>query len=306
MRGHFRAFIFGSFLFAAPIVAYLGAASPQPASPKSTSLLGKARERRRSPSDLEIGGDLPGLTPGTTRFLRREDLLALPQASYTVTDDTNFRGPTEVSGVSLEILLRDLVGPSNAELVIAICADQYRANYPHAYLATHHPLLVLNINGRPPEHWPKDAEGRGQDMGPYLISHPKFIPSFRVLSHSDEPQIPWAVVRLEFRDESSVFATIAPVGVNAAEPTVRAGYQIAKQNCLRCHNMGSVGGQKARRPWLVLSAWAQTSPEYFAAYVRNSRAVNPHAQMPANLSYDEATIRALTAYFRTFAQPEKP
>src|SRR6266852_343128 len=62
-------------------------------------------EKRVSPSDLEVGGELAGLPPGTTRFITREDLLALPQASYTVTDDTNFAGPTRVSGVLLEELV---------------------------------------------------------------------------------------------------------------------------------------------------------------------------------------------------------
>ncbi len=306
MQGRFRAFIFGFVFFSGSIAIHLATADPQTESAKSANLSGKAHERRLSPSDLEIGGDVRGLTPGATRFLRREDLLTLPQVTYTVTDDSNFGGRTEISGVPLEELLHDLDGPSDSTLVIAICADQYRASYPHAYLAKHHPVLVLKVNGQSPEHWPKDAEGHGQDMGPYLISHPRFIPSFQVLSHSDEPQIPWGVVRLEFRDEARVFAAIAPRGAGAAESSVQDGYQIARQNCLRCHNLGSVGGQKARRPWPVLSAWAQTAPAYFASYVRNSRALNPHAQMPANPGYDDATIRALIAYFRTFSQPEKP
>jgi len=43
-----------------------------------------------------------------------------------------------------------------------------------------------------------------------MISHPAFAPSFKVLSHTDEPQIPWGVVRIEFPDEKSVFGAIAP------------------------------------------------------------------------------------------------
>ena len=84
-----------------------------------------------------------------------------------------------------------------------------------------------------------------------------------------------------------------------------AGYRIAQQKCFRCHNMGREGGQKAGRPWQVLSAWAAASPEYFAAYVRNPQAKNPHAQMPGNPAYDDATLGALRAYFETFASQEK-
>jgi cytochrome c553 len=65
--------------------------------------------------------------------------------------------------------------------------------------------------------------------------------------------------------------------------------------------MGSEGGTKAGRPWQVLAAWAAASPDYFTAYVRNPRSKNPQAQMPGMSGYDDKTISALEAYFRTFA-----
>ncbi|MGD1211550.1 MAG: c-type cytochrome [Candidatus Acidiferrales bacterium] len=261
---------------------------------------------RNSPMDLEIGGELAGVPPGTTRYVTRDELLALPQVTYTVTDDANFAGPTRVSGVPLEDLMRYLGASPTADLVVAICDDAYRANYPRAYLDQHHPLLVLEVNGKAPSGWPKDSGGHGFDMGPYMISHPKFTPSFQILSHTDEPQIPWGVVRLEFRDEKAVFGAIAPHGPHANDPAVQAGYKITQQNCFRCHNMGAEGGQKSKVSWTVLSALAAKSPEFFASYVREARAQNPNAQMPGNPGYDEATIRALVAYFETFSQPEKP
>ena len=263
------------------------------------------RAVRKSPSDLELGGDLVGLPPGATRYITREDLLALPQVTYTVTDDSNFIGAAKISGVQLEELTRSLGAAPHSDMVVAICDDKYRANYPSDYVAAHHPLLVLTINGQPPSGWPKDSEGHGYDMGPYMISHPKFKPSFKIFSHSDEPQIPWGVVRIELRDENAVFNTIAPRGPHAAAPLVKAGYRIAQQNCFRCHNMGREGGQKSGVPWLVVSTWATASPEYFAAYVRDPQASNPHAQMPGNPGYDDETIGALIAYFQTFS-PHSP
>ncbi len=140
-------------------------------------------------------------------------------------------------------------------------------------------------------------------MGPYMISHRKFLPSFKVSAYGDEVQIPWGVVRLEFRDESTVFEAIKPRGPGADDEAVQHGYWIARQNCFRCHNNGKEGGTKAGRPWLVLSAWATASPDYFAAYVRNPQAKNPHAQMPGNPGYNNKIIAALTAYFRTFSVP---
>jgi hypothetical protein len=257
---------------------------------------------RLSPSDLEVGGGLVGQAPGATLYVTLGDLLNLPQVNYTVTDDSNFKGATEVTGVLLEQLTRYLHAAPEADLVVALCNDQYRAYYPRAYLAQHHPLLVLKVNGQPPPAWPKDADG--EERGPYMISHPKFTPSFKIMSNAEETQIPWGVVRLEFRTEKAVFGVIAPQGAHAASSM--AGYGIARQNCFHCHNKGSEGGQKSGVPWEVLSALATTSPEYFAAYVRNPRAKDPHAHMPGNPGYDDATLSALTAYFQTFSSRNKP
>jgi mono/diheme cytochrome c family protein len=256
---------------------------------------------RSSPFDLELGGELAGLPPGTTRYLTRADLLALPQVSYTVTDDANFTGPTQISGVLLEELTRRLSAAPAKDMVIAMSSDGYHANYPKAYIAEHHPLLALQINGQPPPAWPKDSETHRYDMGPFLISYSKFTPSFKIFSHSDEAQIPWGVLRLEFREEKAVLRTIAPRGPDAANELVQGGYRIAQQNCFRCHNMGDEGGTKAGRPWLVLSAWATASPDYFAAYVRNPQSKNPQAQMRGNPDYDNKTIATLIAYFKTFS-----
>jgi mono/diheme cytochrome c family protein len=264
-------------------------------------LAARFHESRSSPSDLEIGGELAGVRLGEVRYMTRADLLALPQVTYTVTDDANFTGPTEVSGVLLEELLNRLSAMPEFEMAVAICSDKYHAHYPKAYLATHRPILVLKINGQAPEHWPKDSEGHGLAMGPYLISHAKFVPGFKILGQPDEPQIPWGVVRIDFHKEESVFATITPRGPDARDASVQDGFRIAKQHCLRCHNMGDEGGRKAGRPWQVLAAWASSSPDYFAVYVRNPQSKNPCAQMPGNPGYDDATIRALRDYFDIFS-----
>jgi mono/diheme cytochrome c family protein len=280
----------------------------QVSTPAAVGPISVLRVERASPSDLELRGDLAGLAPGTTRYVTRDDLLTLPQVSYTVTDDANFTGPTQISGVLLEELIRKLAVAPDSDMLVAICSDQYHANYPGAYVAAHHPLLVLKINGQPPAGWPKDPETHRYDMGPYLVSHSKFTPAFKIFSQPDEAQIPWGVVRLEFRNEQKVFDAIAPRGPQAADELVQEGYRIAQQNCFRCHNMGQEGGMKAGHPWLVLSAWAAASPKYFADYVRNPQSTNPRAQMPGNPGYDDATIGALIAYFKTFSSSsqEKP
>jgi mono/diheme cytochrome c family protein len=264
------------------------------------------QEKRQSPSDLEVSGALAGLPPGSTRYLTRDELLALPQGNFTVSNDANFSGPAKIRGVKLEELARHLAASPASAMVVAICDDAYASYYPRDYLAAHHPMLVLQVNGQPPSGWPKAAGDHASDMGPYMISNPKFLPSFKVLSHTDEAQIPWGVVKVEFRAEDELLRAIAPRGPRAQDRDVQDGFRIAQQNCLRCHNAGTEGGQKSGRPWDFLGARAAASPGDFGAYIRDPKSNNRQAQMYANPEYDDATLAALTAYFRTFSQPTKP
>jgi mono/diheme cytochrome c family protein len=263
------------------------------------SLTQKWLTMRQSPLDLEVAGDLEGLPPGSTRYIRRDDLLALPQTSFTAVGDDKFTGPTPVSGVPFDELIRALGREPGSDLVIAVASDGYRSNFPAEYVAAHRPLLVLEIGDKAPADWPKDAD-HGVYMGPYTVCYDHFVPSFKVFAHADEEQIPWGVIRLEFRNQQAVLGAIEPRGPHASDPTVQAGYRVAEQNCFRCHNAGREGGQKSGRPWLVLSAWATASPGFFTAYVRDPKTKNPNSQMPANPGYDDRTMGALIAYFRTF------
>jgi mono/diheme cytochrome c family protein len=266
----------------------------------------RLRETRGSELDLEVGGELAGLPAGAVRYLTREDLKAMPQVSHRVTDDANFDGAVQISGVELEVLARELGAGGEKALIVAVCGDLYRAHYPRAYLEAHRPVLVLEINGKGPKGWPKRKEGAGSGLGPYLISHPQFTPSFKILGNEEEAQIPWGVVRLEFRNEETVFAGITPRGANADDPAVQAGYRIARQNCLRCHGPASFGRLKGQLNWAGIAFFVDASPKDFAAYVRNPKLVVKTAEMPGNPGYNDATVEALTAYFRAFLPKWKP
>ena len=255
---------------------------------------------RQAPSDLEVGGSLQNVPRGETRFVSYESLLSLPQESYTVTDDTNFGTTAQVSGVSLEKLPAWLGAESGASMVIAICDDKYAAHYPASYIHAHHPLLVLKVNGLKPDHWPLGVDRL--PMGPYMVSHPSFKPSFRVLSHDDEAQVPWAIVRLDLRREQTVYAPIEPQGAAANDPIVQQGYTIARQNCFRCHNRSGEGGKKSMLLWHDLTHEAVTNPTKFDAYVLHPKKIIPQSQMASSPQYDDATLNALRRYFASFQE----
>ncbi len=255
---------------------------------------------RHVPSDLEVGGLLQGVPQGETRFVSYKSLLSLPQETYTVTDDPNFGATVQISGVSLAKLPGWLGAQNGASMVIAICDDKYAAHYPASYVHAHHPLLVLKVNDREPDHWPLGVDRL--PMGPYMVSHPSFKPSFQVLSHDDEAQVPWGVMRLDLRREQVVYAPIEPLGEAAKDPVLQQGYAIARQNCFRCHSRSREGGQKSKLLWRDLAQEAVINPTRFDAWVRHPKNINPQSQMAASPEYDDATLSALRRYFASFQE----
>ena len=53
--------------------------------------------------------------------------------------------------------------------------------------------------------------------------------------------------------------------------------------------------------WIRLGRMAEADGERFRRIIRDPAAVTKGAKMPGHPDYDDATLDALTAYFRTFA-----
>jgi hypothetical protein len=266
-------------------------------SAKNTAILNLKAERT-SRLDLELSGNVAGLFKGSKAYLRRRDLLALPQVEFTVSNDANFPQPVKVRGVELEVLAKELAADGERALVVAVSSDYYRGFYSQAYRETNRPVLVLQVNGQPPSAWPKGTGGNS--LGPYLITHENFVPGYKILAHEEEPQIPWGVVRLEFEEEKTAFAAVAPRGGGADNPNIQSGYRIALQNCLRCH-ANSDEHTKGTITWSAIAIMAARAPEQFAAYVKDPTSFSANSEMPPNPEYDDATLQALIDYFSTFA-----
>ncbi|MGB9068752.1 MAG: hypothetical protein WCC21_09280 [Candidatus Acidiferrales bacterium] len=255
------------------------------------TLRSKLHAARTLPSDLEVSGDLAGVPRGETRYVRQEDLLAASHPMTISPDDGNFKDTTKVRAIFLEDLARELGIPST-DMLIADCKDKYQAHYTRQYVAQYHPALITELNGAPLR------ASQDDDYGPYMIAHVNFKMAAESRALDEEPQIPWGVVRLQFRDEDATLSSIKPRIANLDKAV---GYEVAEENCLRCHNAGDVGGLKSGVNWTVLGALAANSPDFFATYVRDPKSKNRNTRMAASPEYDDPTMAALIAYFRTFA-----
>jgi mono/diheme cytochrome c family protein len=280
-----------------------GGSPPAPATAEHTTAVhGLLHATRLLSTDLEITGMVAGLEPGSAAYIRYADLARLPQVHATVADDPDYPGVTmHATGVYLDVLAKAVGALPSSDLIDALCTDRYRSHYPADAIAAHHPFLALTLDGLTPAAWA--ARTHQYDPAPYLILYSHFTPAFRVLSHIDRPQLPTNLVRLNFGTTAATFGAIAPRGDFPPNSPEQQGFAIARQNCLRCHWQGEYGGTKGGRDWTALSTWAREQPAYFAAYIHNPQAIEPHAHMPANPEYDQATLAALTAYFRTFTLP---
>jgi len=305
MPRRFARWLFTLILLSCPTASSSLTAAHNPQNPKGNKPKLELRTERTSFLDLEVAGNLVGLSPATKRYVRREDLLALPQVSFAVDDDANFAQPATISGVDLDLLARELAADGEQAYIVAVCKDWYRGHFPRDYREIHRPVLALKVNDQPPSGWPERKDIPGSSMAPYLITHQRFTPSFKILAHEDEPQIPWGVVRLEFMSEKAALAGIAPQGPSANAPDVQAGYHIAQQNCFRCHGPDSDEPLKGKLIWAGIGLFASLAPRNFAAYVHDPQALTKDSQMPPNPEYDANTLQALISYFRTFAAAEK-
>ncbi len=254
-------------------------------------------------SDLMVTGLVADLPSSGIGYVRYADLAALPLATFAIRNDENFPArkdapPLRVQGIYLDDLIRAIGVLPASDMISASCSDHYQTHYSSDYVARHRPLLGLTLDHSRTEVWA--SRRKAVDPGPYFVTHEGFKPSFHVLSHADQPQVPTNVVRLDFSTIAATYGAIAPRGTYSSHSLEMDGFVIARQNCLRCHNQGSYGGTKAGRDWTTLSTWAREQPAYFEDYVHNPKTFEPYSKMPPNPTYDRTTLHALTAYFRTF------
>jgi hypothetical protein len=252
-------------------------------------------QSRTADSDLEVRG----LAKDGSRFVTRASLEALPQVDALVKRDQNFpdfpQNGVRVRGVDFRVLERALGVGAAPSAVEGMCTDKYGAPFPVEYVKQHRPILVLTMEGLTTKAWA--AKTHTDDLGPYFVAYDNFTPAFRVFSHEDRPQFPVQMTRLEFAPERQIFAGIRPAWTT--DSTVSQGYEIAQQNCFRCHSAGGYGGTKSGRSWKTLGKDARERPEWFARRVHDPQSVDAKAEMPPNPEYDRATLTALTKYFST-------
>jgi hypothetical protein len=249
---------------------------------------------RQSDTDLRVGGRLAeGLT---NIFIPHAQLRAHAKTvTLTVTNDLALKRAAKLTGLYLDDLWSLLPARPEAGVLFATCTDKYHAWFTREYARDHRPILVLEIDGQPPAHWPKAASGIS--MAPYYVAYESFVPKESIAGQLEHARYPYGVEGVEFRSaDESLSRVLIP---NASGP-VLDGQRLALRECLSCHFHEDVGGTMSARPWIILATWAKADANYFRKYVLAPRSVQPASKMPGFPDFNGEALDALVSYFRQF------
>jgi mono/diheme cytochrome c family protein len=245
---------------------------------------------------LRVFGKLAGRTNNVV--VGYPALLAKAAPPVKVELDPELGRAAEFRGVALAELPRLLGAGPDSDLIILRAADNYFSCFPKDYVDRHQPFLAVEIDGAPPSRWPKTSYGAA--LGPYLVSHPKFVGAELLPGLKESPRFPYAVVSLEFARAAETLDRLKVAGA-ATNHSLRIGETLALSACISCHHAGDFGGTLAQRPWVILSTWAKADPGYFRRYVRDTKAVNPAAKMGGFKDWPAEAIEAVRGYFAAYS-----
>jgi cytochrome c2 len=250
---------------------------------------------RGSPYDLAILGCSSGSPDGAAAFASWEDLRALP-ASRVQASGEFVPGKQALTAVFLDDLWRALPVPAGADALVATCDDGYAAVFTLDFIARYRPFLVMEIEGKGPRAWP--PPGLAFDPGPYVITVSADVAPESAHFLDIEHKKPWAVTGIEFVNfagrqrgfYSGKWASLAPAAA--------AGREIWINSCGSCHQgpAGTIGGNKAHRPFEVIAAYAEYDRPFFVKYVRNPKSLVASAKMEAHPHYTDEQLNDLAEF----------
>lgn len=252
---------------------------------------------RQSPYDLALSGRLEGVPPGETRYLRWDELAALP-ARVLKLDGEFVPGTQDVTVVMLTDILSNLPLAPGADTLIATCTDGYASIYTQSFIKDYRPFLVLKINDLGPDRWP--PEGLKFNPGPYVISIAgQLAPGAPALLDPGHKR-PWGVNAIEIVNYADRFALLHEGPLASPSALASEGREIWINSCFSCHDIpqSKLGGTKAVRTIQILATHAAYNADYFKTYVRTPTKLNPLAKMEAHPHYSDADLDALIAFLK--------
>jgi hypothetical protein len=250
---------------------------------------------RASPFDLTVTGALEGVPAGTKRYVRYEDLQALPTTKLHISDEF-MRGDQEVTVVFLADLWKAMPTLPDADCLLATCSDQYASVFRRDFVAAYRPFLVIEINGAGPDKW--SGSGLVADPGPYAISVSAALVPAAGRFLSIEHKKPWGVIALEFASYAEKFGDAYAGPWANLSPRAATGREMWINACACCHpGPGrTYSGTKSHQAFGIVAAIAKGDAALFRKYVRHPTSVIPSAKMEEHPYFTDEQLNAIIAF----------
>ncbi|MCA9544317.1 MAG: c-type cytochrome [Myxococcales bacterium] len=216
-------------------------------------------------------------------------LAALPGAGVVQAAPPGASAPVAWRGVPLRAALQQGFGAGwrAADELLFTCLDGYQPALPVATALAGAPWLVwARADGAPFRHT-LPGHAAPVALGPLYLVWPGTPP--------EKAQWPYQVTAVETINFSERFAGLVPAA--DAPAAVRAGFDVWRTHCHKCHRLQGLGGTigpELGRPVGVLDYW---QPAMLRRWLRAPQSIREGSPMPP-VALNEAELDTLFAYLR--------
>jgi len=223
---------------------------------------------------------------------------ATPKKIITVENDPLFGKTQQYEGYPLQAILNFFESKANSEIAF-IASDGYSVTIDPRTAPVERGLLAIRVFSSPDgKSFPDLKVGQEmQNPGPFILV---WSGDYKELS---KLPVPWGVVEIKLVDKSNYLSqaepnpkTLKQLASQAAVTQVKRGFNLFKDNCIKCHAVNMEGGRVGPELNVPLNITEYWRPLGLAKMIKNPADVRWGSKMPPFPTLSEPDIADLISY----------
>jgi mono/diheme cytochrome c family protein len=211
-------------------------------------------------------------------------------------DDHYLKRRVSYRALPLASLLRAWAPAASYDEILFHCADGYEARASRADLEQGRLDSFFLAYGEGGERFRSMIQQGKAQVSPepfYAVStDPK---GYATLSW------PYEVVGVEFIQFAEKYPGLLPAAV-AQNSVTRAGFDLFRKECLRCHSLNLMGGEIGPELNVPRNITEYRDEAYLRAFIRNASAFRARSKMPPFTGLSDAQLENILGYLRKMAK----